>query len=114
MKRHQPIFSPLLGLMLAALMLLTLPVKGGFVSKKAEKEQSSPKKQKPETVHIKAACPEAVVPFVSIHFSAADYIPFFLPFPDQVLTLEKQVFSLPFRLPWLENTFCHHIAINAP
>jgi hypothetical protein len=117
MKKTQPIGKVLGCLLLVLAFAVTLPVKSHLLSTKAKTETAKKSTSKPEkatSVVIKAGVTESVVSFLPIQLAPADFafVPFSFPF---YLPKLRQGFQKPlFLLSWFENTFCHHIAINAP
>ena len=123
---------------LVSAFVFALPLKSGFVpdfikkavqfqtpvsaSKKTEKpgkvtSQAADNKQKTQNQEqpvLKVAYPETVTPFADIHLSPAFFLNFFPVFPRLLPETRFSTGKPLFRLSYFENTFCHHIAINAP
>ncbi|MBC8111934.1 MAG: hypothetical protein H7Y04_12810 [Verrucomicrobia bacterium] len=103
--------------------LLALPAKSDFgleknksqISQKAEKQKDKPVAEKNSSeTQLKITSPETIVPFTGIDLGQVIVFDFKLTFP-KVLPEIIYGFQKPlFLLSYFENTFCHHIAINAP
>jgi hypothetical protein len=103
--------------------LLALPAKSSFgfeksrvqTSQKTENQKDTPAAEKKSSeTQVKITSPETFVPFTGIDLGQAIIFDFKLTFP-RVLPEIIYGFQKPlFLLSYFENTFCHHIAINAP
>ena len=101
-------------------LLVTIPIKNGFESKKngfaiqKDKKAPVPTTEKASKVVIKASLPETIVQGLQLQFLQVFFICNNFIFSRPLPILNK-VFQGPlFILSYFENTFCHHIAINAP
>jgi hypothetical protein len=83
-------------------------------SQKASQHKTSSEKQHSDNTIVKAASPENIVSFSGIHFTAFIYYNFCPEYPKVLAEIGMEVPKLLFILSYFENTFCHHIAINAP
>jgi len=111
----------LLGCFLIILALcITMPIKNGFVPNKIEqnvlkkKSLSSTKTDKSSKSIIKASLPETFVPATQIHFLQIFFVSIKIYFPKSFQILNKVFHEPLFIHSYFKNTFCHHIAINAP
>ena len=96
-----------------------MPVKSGFVSSKdncivKKKNVDQSKTEKSSKVIIKAAIPETLVPSSNIQFLQIFFTALTFSFPKSHNILNKVFVDPLFVHSYFKNTFCHHIAINAP
>lgn len=108
----------LISLFLVVLTLLgTITVKSSLVGK-AETKSAVAGKAKKQAANseftIQAVSFEAIVSLVHFNLSQEFYF-IFTPTFCKLLIFKQYSFHEPlFIISYLENTFCHHIAINAP
>ncbi|QHT69348.1 hypothetical protein GXP67_23260 [Rhodocytophaga rosea] len=110
----------IISLFLVVLTLIgTVAAKSSLLQKAGNKTVSVKKthKQEPEqqhTVIIQAVSFEAIVSFVHFNLSQEFYFDFTQTFSRLLLFKHFSVEQPLFLLSYFTNTFCHHIAINAP
>ena len=107
-----------ISLFLIVLTLLgTVAAKSSLIQKAENKPVAVKKTQEPEQqqkLTIQAVSFEAIVSFVHFNLSQEFYFNFIPTFCKLLLFKHFSVERPLFLLMYFENTFCHHIAINAP
>jgi hypothetical protein len=110
----------LISLFLVLLALLgTVTAKIGHIRKVETKSTTAAKHTKEQKDHqqeiiVEAASFEAIVSFVHFNLSQDFYFNFVPTFSKLLLFLQHSLEEPVHITSYFKNTFCHHIAINAP